>query len=253
MSEIKQTIPKTIHYCWFGKNPKPPLIVKCMDSWKKVLPEYEIIEWNEDNFDVTENRYVKEAYENRKWAFVTDYVRLKVLYEYGGIYLDSDVEVLKPIDEFLSDECFSGFESKDTVPTAIMGSTKGAAFMKELLTYYDDKAFVKPDGSFDMTANTITITNMCKCRGLKPNGKKQTINGFTLYPQRYFCPNSPARIFNKKPIGAYTIHHSMGSWGDNPKYIRNFPARVKRYFTGVLRKIIGSDKTSKLRKRVGVK
>ena len=91
-------IPKVIHYCWFGKNPKPPLIQKCMDSWKQVLPEYEIIEWNEDNFDVAENQYAKEAYENKKWAFVTDYVRLKVLYEHGGIYLDSDVEILKPMD-----------------------------------------------------------------------------------------------------------------------------------------------------------
>lgn len=246
-------IPKIIHYCWFGGNPKPPLIRKCMETWKEILPEYEIKEWNEDNFDITENKYVKEAYENKKWAFVTDYVRLKVLYEYGGIYLDSDVEVLKPIDKFLGDECFSGFESKDMVPTAIMGSKKGASFMKELLEYYDGRSFVKEDGSFDMTANTITITNICRQNGLKLNGKKQTVKGFVLYPQKYFCPNSPARIFNGKPVGAYTIHHSMGSWGDNPKYTRSFPARVKRYLTGVLRRIIGSKSTSNLRKKIGIK
>lgn len=248
-----ENIPKVIHYCWFGGNPKPPLIKKCMQSWSSVLPEYKIIEWNENNFDITENQYIREAYENRKWAFVTDYVRLKVLYEYGGIYLDSDVEVLKPIDKFLNDECFSGFESKDMVPTAIMGSVKGAAFMKELLSYYDNKSFVNEDGSFDMTANTITITDKCEKKGLKLNGKKQTVEGFVLYPQKYFCPNSPARIFNKKPIGAYTIHHSMGSWGDNPKYTRRFPERVKRYATGVLRKAIGSEKTSTLRKKLGIK
>lgn len=246
-------IPKVIHYCWFGKNPKPPLIQKCMDSWKQVLPEYEIIEWNEDNFDVAENQYAKEAYENKKWAFVTDYVRLKVLYEHGGIYLDSDVEILKPIDRFLKDDSFSGFESKDMVPTAIMGSKPHSKFIKELLSYYDNKSFLNSDGTFDLTTNTITITKICLENGLILNGKKQIINGFVLYPQKYFCPNSVARIFNKKPIGAYTIHHSMGSWGNNPKYTRGFFARIKRYLTGLLRKIIGSEKTSILRKKFNIK
>ena len=246
-------IPKIIHYCWFGKNPHPPLIKECMDSWRKVLPEYKVIEWNEENFDITENQYVREAYENKKWAFVTDYVRLKVLYEYGGIYLDSDVEVLKPIDIFLKDECFSGFESRDMVPTAIMGSKPGAGFIKQLLSYYANKTLINTDGTFDLTANTITITKICRDNGLILNGKKQIVNGFTLYPQKYFCPNSLVRIFNKKPISAYTIHHSMGSWGNNPKYTRSFMARVKRYLTGLLRKIIGSEKTSSLRKKLGIK
>lgn len=246
-------IPKIIHYCWFGGNPFPPLIKKCMDTWRAVLPDYEIIEWNEKNFDVHENRYVEEAYNAKKWAFVTDYVRLKVLYEYGGVYLDSDVEILKPLDKFLGNPSFSGFESRDMVPTAVMGSQKGDPVIKALLDDYRDRPFVLEDGSFDMTPNTVTITEFCKKNGLKLNGRKQTVNGFVLYPQKVFCPNSPARIFNKKPIGAYAIHHSMGSWGDNPKYTRSLPARIKRYLTGVLRRVIGSERTSKLRKKLGIK
>ena len=125
--KMEQKIPKVIHFCWFGHGEYPELIVKCMETWKKYLPEYEIVKWSEDNFDINSNQYVKEAYENKKWAFVTDYVRLYALYTCGGIYLDSDVEILKPIDEFLDNEAFSGFESKDTVPTAIMGAVKGVS------------------------------------------------------------------------------------------------------------------------------
>ena len=109
-------IPKVIHYCWFGKKPLPPLAVNCIDSWKKFCPDYEIIEWNEKNFDINSNTYVREAYENKKWAFVSDYVQLYALYNYGGIYMDTDVQVLKPLDAFLNDQAFSGFEAYDRVP-----------------------------------------------------------------------------------------------------------------------------------------
>ena len=151
-------IPKVIHFCWFGGAEYPDLIKNCMASWEKYLPEYEIVKWSEENFDVNCNQYVKEAYENKKWAFITDYVRLYALYNYGGVYLDSDVEVLKPIDEFLDNEAFSGFESRDTVPTAIMASVKGQRFMGELLHDYDNRKLILEDGSIDMTANTVVIT-----------------------------------------------------------------------------------------------
>ena len=105
-------IPKIIHYCWFGGKPKPELAEKCIESWKKFCPDYEIVEWNEGNFNINSNLYVKQAYEAKKYAFVTDYVRLYALYTQGGIYMDTDVMVLKPLDEYLNHEAFSGFESK---------------------------------------------------------------------------------------------------------------------------------------------
>ena len=118
-------IPKTIHYIWFGGNPLPEDAKRCIDTWKKYCPDYEIKEWNESNFDVAQNDYIKEAYEAKKWAFVSDYARLKVLVEYGGIYMDTDVEVLKPLDRFLSERAFSGFEDADAIPAGIMACEKG--------------------------------------------------------------------------------------------------------------------------------
>ena len=139
-------IPKIIHYCWFGRNPLPPLAKKCIASWKKHLPEYEIKEWNEDNFDLDMFPYDREAYDNRKFAFVTDIVRLYALYNEGGIYMDTDVEVLKSLDGFLHHTAFSGFENETDVPTGIMASEKGGLWAKENLEYYNGRHFVKSDG-----------------------------------------------------------------------------------------------------------
>lgn len=107
------SIPKKIHYCWFGRNPLTESAKKCIESWKKYCPEYEIIEWNENNFDLTENRYAREAYEQKKWAFVSDYARLKIVYEQGGIYMDVDVELIKPLDELTELDGYMGFEKRD--------------------------------------------------------------------------------------------------------------------------------------------
>ena len=128
----KRMIPKTIHYCWFGGNPLPKLAKKCIKSWKKYCPDFEIIEWNEANFDISSAPlYVRQAYEAKKWAFVTDYVRLYALTSYGGIYMDTDVEVIKPLDFFLNHDAFSGFESEKSIPTGIMASKKGNIWVKE--------------------------------------------------------------------------------------------------------------------------
>ena len=150
-------IPKIIHYCWFGGNPLPKSAEKCIKSWKKYCPDYEIIEWNESNFDINSNQYVREAYENKKYAFVTDYVRLYAMYNYGGIYMDTDVEVLKPLDCFLDNHAFSGFESSGYIPTGLMASEKEFPLFRELLKYYGNRAFVNPDGSFDTTTNTLVM------------------------------------------------------------------------------------------------
>ena len=136
-------IPKKIHYCWFGRGEMPELARKCIDSWKKYLPEYEVKEWNEDNFDLNSYPYVREAYENRRFAFVTDVVRLHALFYEGGVYMDTGVEVLKPLDSLLGYNIVSGFESDTQIPTGLMASQAGMPFMLELLQDYNDAHFIK--------------------------------------------------------------------------------------------------------------
>lgn len=190
----------------------PDLGKKCIESWKKFCPDYEIKEWNEDNFDINSNQYVKEAYEAKKWAFVADYVRLWALVNNGGVYMDTDVEVINSIDVFLNEKAFSGFEKKDSIPTGIMACEKDFLLFKELLNEYENRAFIKDDGTYDLTTNVIAITNYCINYGLILNNEKQTINGFTLYPNDYFCPKNYETGKIKCTSNTYTIHHFSGSW-----------------------------------------
>lgn len=205
-------IPKRIHYCWFGRGPKPELALKCIESWKKWCPDYEIVEWNEDNFDITSNQYVKEAYEAGKFAFVSDYVRLYVMYTVGGIYMDTDVMVLKNLDEYLNHEAVSGFESKTKIQTGIMASEKGQPVVGTLLKYYDNATFRNSDGSLNLVTNVETITNMMTQNGFVPNGKFQMVDGFAIYPQNVFSPDHK-RLSDEKYIkNTATIHYFAGSW-----------------------------------------
>lgn len=232
-------IPKTIHYCWFGNGKFPKLAQKCLESWKKFCPDYEIICWNEEKFDLNINTYVKEAYENKKYAFVTDYVRLYVLYNYGGIYMDTDVEVLKSLDEFLQHKAFSGFENETDIPTGIMGSEKGVKIFKELLNYYESIHFKKKDGTLDITSNVTTITNIMKNKGLKQNNELQTVEEFTLYPKEYFCPIDYPTKTKTITENTYTIHWFSGSWVSNKD-----KAKIRTY--NILVKIFGQNTINKI-------
>lgn len=205
-------IPKIIHYCWFGGNPLPSIAEKCIDSWKKHCPDYQIIRWDENNFDIELNQFVKEAYECKKYAFVSDYVRLYVLYNYGGIYMDTDVEILKPIDTFLNNKAFSGFEDDNSIPTGIMACTKYHTFFDKLLSYYYKRKFILDDGTYDVTTNVKIITDLCKKEGFIPNNKKQTVLDFTLYPKDYFCPKNYETGKIQLTENSYAIHHFNGSW-----------------------------------------
>ena len=239
-------IPKVIHYCWFGGNPLPELIQNCIKSWKKYCPDYEIIQWDENNFDINSNRYVAEAYAARKWAFVSDYVRLHALYHYGGIYLDTDVEVLKPLDCFLNEEAFTGFESKDSPVTAIMGCRKGNCLFKQLLEYYEDRSFYK-NGEMDLNTNTIIITETMLRNGIQLNGKKQTVLGCTVYPSVVFCPINFLRVMNRYSPKSYCVHHFVGSWGANPVTAeRSLKQRLRMYAVRVFRDILGTSNVYKL-------
>lgn len=231
-------IPKKIHYCWFGRGKMPELALKCIASWKKYLPEYEIKEWNEDNFDLNMYPYVREAYDNRKFAFVTDVVRLYALYHEGGIYMDTDVEVLKPLDAFLDCPAFSGFEDDVHVPTGIMASEKGGKWAEENLAYYDGRHFVNEQGELDLTTNVTTITNYMLPYGLKQNNTLQQFPGLiTFYPKDYFCPKSyeDGKIYLTD--NTYTIHHFAGSWLPPKQKIIDKLARLlgKKNFERIVR------------------
>lgn len=246
-------IPKIIHYCWFGGKPLPELAQKCIESWKKNCPDYQIVRWDEKTFDINQNVYVKEAYDSQKYAFVTDFVRLYAIYNYGGIYMDTDVEVIKNLDKFLDEKAFSGFESYREIPTGIMAGEKGNVLYKELLEYYNNRHFINPDGTLDLTTNVIIITNYFVNKGLTQNNRKQTIGGYTFYPKIYFCPSKEDIQVNNDKI--YTIHHFAGSWlpESELKKRASWRYKLKWKIIGVLRKflifILGRDNFEKMRGR----
>lgn len=227
-------IPKIIHYCWFGRGEKPELAMKCIESWKKYLPDYELKEWNEDNFDISSNQYVREAYENRKFAFVTDYVRLYAIYTEGGVYMDTDVEVVSTFDKFLYHHAFSGFETDGNVPTGMMAAEKGSVWTKELLDQYQDRAFVQPDGSFDMTTNTTVITNYMIGKGLILNNQYQDFPGLcTMYPADYFCPKDHRTGKIKCTKNTVCIHHFAGSWLEH-SFLKDLRHNLKTFLVKII-------------------
>lgn len=210
-------IPKVIHYCWFGKNPKPKLFNKCLKSWKKYCPDYQIIEWNEDNYSIEDApEYVKQAYENQKWAFVTDYVRLQVVYENGGIYLDTDVELVKPLDKLLENEAYFGLEDGKHVNTGLgFGAEKGFFLLRELMNDYQSISFVQEDGTFDLTPCPQRNTSVFLKHGLIPNDDCQQIEGAVILPSDYLA----SRHWKTGEIivsdNTISIHHAEASWYDS--------------------------------------
>lgn len=206
-------IPKIIHYCWFGGKPLSDKVKFYIESWKTNCPDYEIVEWNENNFDVNENSYCREAYEARKWAFVTDYVRLKVLYEYGGIYMDTDVEVCKNMDPLLCYDAVFGYETKTSISTGTIASCRESECIKYLLMYYDDRHFIKEDGRCDTTTNVKTVTRLIEDKyGIKIDGKIKNVNNMVLLPFDYLCAKSWRTGEIVKTENTYSIHHYSASW-----------------------------------------
>ena len=206
-------IPKVIHYCWFGGNPKPDLAEKCIKSWKKYCPDWEIVEWNEERFDLsTVPLYVRQAIEAGRWAFVTDYVRLRALTEQGGVYMDTDVELVKPLTPYLHHRAFAGFESSEGVQTGLLACEKGFTLFMEFLAHYDHVSFLLPDGTPDTTTNVQVLTDLCLRHGLVCNDRVQTVVGLTIYPKEVFCPVDFDTRLLRKTRRTVAIHWFSGSW-----------------------------------------
>ena len=218
-------IPKIIHYCWFGRNPLPPLALECIASWKKYLPDYEIKEWNEDNFDVNIIPYTAEAYKAKKYAFVSDYARFWILYRYGGLYFDTDVEVIKPIDDIVARGPFMGIEVPATGTTAPavapglgLGVTSSLGLYKEILDYYAPLHFLNEDGTFNQVTVVRYVTKVLEKHGLQPTNELQEVSGIWIYPRDFFNPLDDFTGRLNITDNTRAIHWYMRSWSDSSNF-----------------------------------
>lgn len=222
----KQLIPKIIHYCWFGGNELPDRLKYYMESWNKLCPDYEIKRWDETNYDISKNQYMSEAYEHKKWGFVPDYARLDIIYQYGGIYLDTDVEIIRNFDDLLSASSFMGFFDINSVNLGIgFGAQKGNELIMKMRNYYNNKTFVKLDGSLDMRVCNEYQDPVLKEYGFKMDNSMQSINNNILYPVEVFNPEGKTGYHKNYSNNTHSIHRSQMSYID--KKIK------KNYFEGV--------------------
>lgn len=244
-------IPKVIHYCWFGRNPLPESAVKCIDSWKKFFPDYEIKEWNEDNFDVNIIPYTKEAYEAKKYAFVSDYARMWILYHHGGLYFDTDVEVIKSMDDIVARGPFMGIEVEakgDEYPLVAPGLGLGAEpkmeLYKNILDYYAPLHFLSEDGSMNQVTVVKHVTNVLADNGLKQTNELQEVCGVWIYPREYFNPlddNTGKLVVTEN---TRSIHWYTKTWLNKQNPLRTWIVRrIHRYFgndsLGWLKRVLG--------------
>ena len=209
-------IPRKIHYCWFGHGEMPQITKDCIDSWHKYMPDWEYKLWNEDNFDVNRILYTKEAYKAKKYAFVSDYVRLIALLNEGGVYLDTDVEVFKSFDDLLSNIAFAGFEGSKYLPvgTCIMASQPHTEWIKEQLDAYNRRKFLLANGTYDTTTNVQLMSRIMQANGFVQDGKEQFYKNVHIYPVDYFSPRHTTGEYIRTQR-TYCDHLGLGSWSDS--------------------------------------
>lgn len=209
-------IPKKIHYCWFGGGEMPYEYRKNIESWKRHCPDYEVVRWDETNYDIHKNKYISQAYENKKWAFVSDFARVDILYKEGGLYFDTDVELVKPFDEFLKWRMFCGFERPEVVAWGLgFGAVRGERILRDVLDVYEDMVFVNGDGTFNMTTCPVIQSDILKKHGFLMNGQFQVKDGAAVYPKEYFAPLGYIRGFGRITESTHSIHHYSASWTDS--------------------------------------
>lgn len=206
-------IPRIIHYCWFGEAELPEDVKKCIESWKKYCPDYEIIRWDETNYDYNKYQFTREAYEQKKWAFVSDVARLDIVYNYGGIYLDTDVELVRPLDELLCECAYMGFEKGKAVATGLgFGGEKGNRLIKKNLDVYKTMSFVKENGELNLIPCPQITTAVLEQNGLVREDKIQYLDKMKIYPSDYFSPmilsDGSAELTNN----TISIHRFAGTW-----------------------------------------
>lgn len=209
-------IPKIIHYCWFGRKPIPNTVKCYIDSWRNYLPDFQIVEWSEDNFDVNASLFSQQAYNLKKFAFVSDFARIWILHRFGGLYLDTDVEILKPFDEFMLNDFFMGYESETQLGTSVIGSVANHPLLGEILKYYENVNFIDCDSHLNATPNTVIISNLFRNLGYDMNNKLFKSNGIAFYPMEYFSPLILSTNRLNLTVNTYSIHHYTGTWA--PKY-----------------------------------
>ena len=220
-------IPKKIHYCWFGGAPLPSDIQQYIESWGKYCPDYEIIRWDESNYDVCKNDYVKSAYKSKKWAFLTDYARLDIVYHEGGIYLDTDVELIRSLDELLDNPCFMGMEQVGTVNTGLgFGAEKGHHFLQENMQEYERNRYISSDGTFKPEICVRITTRLLKQKGLREINEIQMIDHVKVFPTESFCPLTMGT--NKLNITekTFSIHHYAASWYTGAQWVKKLKIRL---------------------------
>lgn len=238
---MSNKIPKIVHYCWFGGKEKPTIVKKCIESWKVYLSDYVIKEWNEDNFDIDSNEFVKQAYKEGKFAFVSDFVRVMALYNYGGIYLDTDVEVFRSFNDLLSNYSFWGFEEKDYIATSTIGACKGNELIGQFFKSYDGKLYLTKSGNMNTMTNVFEITKIMNGLGIQMDGTYQELEGIaTIYPQEYFSPYDYINCYNKATENTYAVHYFYKSW-------LPFRERVKSNIKKVVARLIGGKNIAKFR------
>lgn len=227
-------IPRKIHYCWVGGNPLTPLAEKCIASWRKFCPGYEIIRWDESNYDFFKHPYMKQAYEAKKWGFVPDYARLDIIHQHGGIYLDTDVEAIKPLDSLLQHRFYAGFESSQSVALGLgFGAEPGHPLLEAMLRDYDNYSFFNADGTLNQLPSPQIQTALLRQYGLQDDtGAVQRLeDGAVVYPVNYFAPRNEARLPAALPE-AYSIHHYAASWCDDQKR-RRLRNMLKKLIFGI--------------------
>lgn len=241
-------IPKIIHYCWFGGLEKPKKVMKYIETWKKHLPDYEIIEWNENNFPVNYCDYTLEAYKAKKYAFVSDVARLYALKEYGGIYFDTDIEVLKSLNEYLDCSMILSFESESLLMTGFVAASKGNKHICALLEEYNNRNFTNADGSLNVVANTVFLTEYMKNNGLVCNCRNQIIdNDIYVYTNKIFGAFDADNSYFDINENTVLVHRCMASWGS-----KKF--KVKFFIMRILAKVLGVERYKKLRLKLkGIK
>ncbi|MDR1928041.1 MAG: glycosyl transferase [Oscillospiraceae bacterium] len=241
-------IPKILHYCWFGGKKKPRLVRRCIASWRKYAPDFDIVEWNEKNFNLDTMPFTREAYEGKNFAFVSDVARAAALLQYGGVYLDTDMELRKPLEPFLGDRFFAGFEPGAFVAAGIIGAEPGDAFFQAYLAHYETLRFFLPDGRRYADSNVPLFTRLLEERGLRRENVPQNLNGRRIYPDEVFYPYDYRLQRTRLTPNSAAVHHYSASW--MPRRVRTLRLLKKMLKsllpTALVRRITAKSKRGSL-------